>query len=360
MNGKKRSAFVWLSLLVAMCLLLSGCGSSGQPSTESVVDTESVAPSVSSESVEESADKGETILLRIYSGSTGGSWNTQASIVAKHLEGAMDNVRATVSPGNTLTNLAAVEEGDADIGIGYVSTTAGAINGEEAYGGKKYENVNHMISMAPLAATVFVRKDSDITSIEELKTKHVIPGDIGSIAEEYFRNIINMYGFTYDDIESSGGVVTYTSYADASQMLQDRNADATIVVSEHPYANILSLHAVAPVRLIGLREDVIQQLLQTYPGTIKLSIPGVGVYDTTEEEQVDTIGSLQSIYCRSDLNEEVVYQYCKAFYENIEEVAQSNANIAALTPESMLTGADSIPIHPGAQRFYDEWTDANK
>jgi len=57
--------------------------------------------------------------------------------------------------------------------------------------------------------------------------------------------------------------------------------------------------------------------------------------------------------CDGDLPEELVYRVTKAFWENIADVQKVHAKGQLITIETALDGI-SVPLHPGAARYYTE------
>jgi TRAP transporter TAXI family solute receptor len=278
------------------------------------------------------------------------------SALTQCLEQELGNVRTSVSPGGVISNIRYVENGEADVAMAYTNSDEAAVGG---YGSVTeegaYQNISHVLTMNPLYLTIMTRKDSDINSFEDLLGKHIIPGEANSIAEEFFRYALEGYGYTYDDITAQGGVITYASYGEGTTMVQDRNADVVVLFANHPNNNALTLDASVGVRLIPIDEAIADSIMQSMPGIVKATVPEIGVYSFTVDDQVLAIGSKQTIICNSSLSEEFVYNLCKVFYENLEAISVSEERIKSLTPETMFDGVIDIPIHPGAQKFYDEY-----
>ncbi len=56
---------------------------------------------------------------------------------------------------------------------------------------------------------------------------------------------------------------------------------------------------------------------------------------------------------RAALDEELVYQATKAFWEHIDELHAQGPAFGSITPESGLREIN-MPLHPGALRYYEE------
>lgn len=351
-----------LSLLAILAMLvtvgLGGCAqeSGGSAATESKTEAPAASAGTESSASESAAPTGETQLIRTLAGSTGGAWYSQMSALTQCLEEAMGNVRTSVSPGAVISNIRYVENGESDIAMAYTNSDEAAVGGYSSFEEEgAYSNICHILTMNPLYLTIMTRKDSDIETFADLLGKHIVPGEANSIAEEFFRYTLEAYGYTYDDIQKAGGVITYASYGEGTTMVQDRNADVVVLFANHPNNNSLTLDASTGIKLVNIDEPIADQIIDTMPGIVKATVPDVGVYNFTADDQVLAIGSKQTIICNKSLSEDLVYNLCKVFYENLEAISVSEARIKSLTPETMLDGVINIPVHPGAQKFYDEY-----
>ena len=68
---------------------------------------------------------------------------------------------------------------------------------------------------------------------------------------------------------------------------------------------------------------------------------------------VSTPAVMAILVCDADLPDETVYQFTKALWDNIEELYKVHAKAKLITLETALNGA-SVPVHPGAGKFYKE------
>lgn len=56
---------------------------------------------------------------------------------------------------------------------------------------------------------------------------------------------------------------------------------------------------------------------------------------------------------RADVDEDLVYNMCKALYENQEELVNAYAGCSFMTPENTVEFT-SFNLHPGAVRYFTE------
>jgi TRAP-type uncharacterized transport system substrate-binding protein len=70
-------------------------------------------------------------------------------------------------------------------------------------------------------------------------------------------------------------------------------------------------------------------------------------------EPVRTLGAVTILVTNKDLPDELVYQITKSLWEGREELIKVKDIWNQVVLEDALLGA-AIPVHPGAQRYYDE------
>ena len=85
---------------------------------------------------------------------------------------------------------------------------------------------------------------------------------------------------------------------------------------------------------------------------IQTTIPA-GTY-TGQTETANTFGVKCLIIVTADMDEDLVYDLCKAMNEHTEEMAAGNALLKDMTDPSFLCTQMPIPLHPGAEKYYGE------
>ncbi|HKM40221.1 MAG TPA: TAXI family TRAP transporter solute-binding subunit, partial [bacterium] len=77
-----------------------------------------------------------------------------------------------------------------------------------------------------------------------------------------------------------------------------------------------------------------------------------------QDEDVPTIGLLTTIICNADLSDDFVYEVTKIIYESGYQKDTYASSEAAGWPKvcniEEIVDATSIPLHPGAQKYFEE------
>jgi TRAP transporter TAXI family solute receptor len=105
------------------------------------------------------------------------------------------------------------------------------------------------------------------------------------------------------------------------------------------------------VDLLPLSEDKIPALLKDRPYLAVYAI-NAGTYRSLDKD-VQACGSPALWSVRHDLPEDLVYAMLKAVFEHMSTIAESHAQARTMSLQNALI-AMSVPLHPGAARYYKE------
>ncbi|WP_240793311.1 TAXI family TRAP transporter solute-binding subunit [Psychrobacillus vulpis] len=140
-------------------------------------------------------------------------------------------------------------------------------------------------------------------------------------------------------------------FGDAADGVQDGNIDISIGILGLPAASIESLQAsVGDVVMISLSDDAIAKIEES-SGYRRHTIPK-DTYDFLESD-IETVTAYAILMGNTDtIDEELGYELAKIMIEKANENTHAQAKQMIL--ENALRGAEGLPIHPGAKRYYEE------
>ncbi|MEC5422899.1 TAXI family TRAP transporter solute-binding subunit [Virgibacillus sp. C22-A2] len=140
-------------------------------------------------------------------------------------------------------------------------------------------------------------------------------------------------------------------FGDAADGVQDGNIDISIGILGLPAGSIESLQASAgDVKMLELSDDAIDYIEEN-SGYQRYTIPQ-DTYDFLESD-IETVTAYAILMGSTDtIDDELGYELAKSMVENAEE--NTHAQSAHMTLENALLGAEGLPIHPGAKRYYEE------
>ena len=288
--------------------------------------------------------------LRMVSGPSGGSWYPLGAKIMQVFDEKIDGVSTSNTSGGGIGNIKSVGGGDAEIGWSYAHTSYNGYTGKGKFK-KANPDVRHFATLYPAMFQVAVRSDSDIKSFADMKNANISPGKSNWTGTAFAESILKAYGFGFSDIKASGGTVHHVSYTESVALMKDGHVDVFMGATSMPQASFLELEHSPGVRFIGLPEDKLNEIIDANPGYI----PGVmpkGVYESVAED-IKTLGIVTNMVVHKDLPDDLVYNMCKVFWENHATFVEVKSVWKRVKQEDALNGA-AIPVHPGAQKCYDE------
>lgn len=160
------------------------------------------------------------------------------------------------------------------------------------------------------------------------------------------RLILEAYDLGEDDYNAY-----QEGFGDAADGVQDGNIDISIGVLGLPAGSIENLQAsVGDVKMLELSDDAIAYIEEN-SGYQRYTIPA-DTYDFMESD-VETVTAYAILMASTDtISEELGYELARIMVEHADE--NTHAQSAHMTLENALNGAEGLPIHPGAKRYYEE------
>lgn len=250
-----------------------------------------------------------------------------------------------------------VATGGIEFGVANLQEVNYALEGKEWFEGSVNPNLRIVGHVMPLVEAIFVRADSDIHTIADLRGKPMVDGYTAQ--NTILPQLDAMYGtagMTRADMQPVN-VPSVVGGADAFIA-----GDAVGFIFAHGAGKVREADAAVG----GLRALSIEETEENL-ATIRKFWP-VGFFATMQpgpnapgvEEEATFFAYPQVIFTHADVDEETVYQMTKAVYENKDVMVQTFPPFNAFNPDDMARDTGVSEFHPGAVRFYKEvgiWQD---
>ena len=250
---------------------------------------------------------------------------------------------------HTLTN---VRNGALDLGIVDSAMQYNAVNrtGQFEFFDISFENLRSLFSLNGIPFTVVARNGESLETLTDLKGKKINIGNPGSPQRQIMDNLMRIQGWDKKDFQVMEEL--------PATQLQDTLAlclgtvDAVVLFNVHPDPATKHMVDLCGARLMAVSESVVASLLSDGPFYATLSIPA-GTY-ASNRGTVPTFGLLETVITTEDLDEEAAYTLVKLVFEHVDRLIASHAVFSALVPDRMHSQGLSLPLHPGAERYYRE------
>jgi TRAP transporter TAXI family solute receptor len=281
----------------------------------------------------------------------GSLYHSTGTAVAK-LANDVAGLKATVYPFASATiYLPAVNAGEYAFGISNVEELRVAVLGIEQFKGRPYADLRATAILYPLRVAFFVRKDSPIKSIADLKGKRVVDGyssqkTIPPLLDALYATV----GMTRADVQ---GVNVPNVVGGADAFIQGK-VDAfffALGAAKVEEANA-SVGGIRALDVANTPENLAKVRQHFPPSYLRPEKPGprnVGVVEPIHALSYDGV-----LVASSKTPEDVVYRIVKAMHGHKKEMAAVFGAMNLFDPARMATALGPIEWHSGAVRFYKE------
>jgi TRAP-type uncharacterized transport system substrate-binding protein len=206
-----------------------------------------------------------------------------------------------------------------------------------------------------------VQKNSGIYSLDEIRKKKyplVVSTRAGGefhVTLYVINQILKAHGFSFDDIRKWGGMVLRVqSPSDPARAEHLRSGKVHAVFDE----GIKSWGAAAleaGMKFLPVRDDVLRKMQRLGFGGAALNKTA---FPNLDEEIATVDFSGWTFFCRQRLPAGIAYTMAKAIDRCRDKIEADHLDRKTMTMEEFCRGSEggplTIPLHPGAKRFYRE------
>ncbi|MGF1731867.1 TAXI family TRAP transporter solute-binding subunit [Photobacterium kasasachensis] len=260
------------------------------------------------------------------------------------------NVRCSVeSTGGSIYNVNTMRAGELDFGIVQSDWQYHGYNGTSKFKDQgAYKKLRAVFSIHTEPFNIIARTDSGINGVADLKGKRVNIGNPGSGDRATMGVVMDAMGWTNADFK----LASELKGSERSQALCDNKIDAFVYVVGHPNGSIKEATTSCEAKLVPATGAAIDKIVADNPYYAKSTVPG-GMYKGTNDD-VNSFGVAATLVSSTDVSDDVVYALVKSVFENFNTFKRLHPAFANLKPENMVKDGLSIPLHPGAERYYKE------
>jgi len=277
--------------------------------------------------------------LSLGTAGTGGIYYPIGGALASRLS-VSDSARQYTAEvtGGSVENVNRLREGQIDMGFSLAVTVYEAYHGERDYE-EPFRDLRIVAPLYPNLVHVLVPRGSTVNSLSELGGARISVGSAGSGTEQVARQILEAYGFSYEDVDAR-----YLTFSESAASLRDGAVDAAIISVGYPAAAVLEATTTGGARLIPLDNGPIQTLMDRYPYYATGRVPAEAYPGVTED--VPTVAMMNWIVARTDLDGGVVRRLLDILLNDREALAQ----VHEMAGQIRLNDLESapIPLHPAA------------
>ncbi|MCP3890225.1 MAG: TAXI family TRAP transporter solute-binding subunit [Desulfobulbaceae bacterium] len=299
-----------------------------------------------------SALSAERVFFGIATGGTGGTYYPLGGMLAQMISNKVmigdKKLSATAETGNaSVANATLLSRAGIESAFVAADILDAAYKGTKQFKGKDLKNLRALGALYPETVQLVVRASSGVKTFEDLKGKSISSGSPGSGQWQLLGDLLNSYGLDRkNDISED-----YSSFSQSVEKIKDGNLDASLITAGSPTASVLELANHHDIIILPLTGPAITELQKVQPYYANTILPANTYKGQTAD--VKTI-AVRAIWATHDkLDDETAYNVVKALYENTDTLAKVHVKGKEISIEKALESV-SIPIHPGAEKYYRE------
>jgi uncharacterized protein len=283
--------------------------------------------------------------VNVLTGGTSGVYYP-LGVALSEIYGEIDGVRSQVQATKaSVENLNLLQEGRGEIAFSLGDSVKLGVEGNtEAGFPGPLDKLRGIAAIYPNYIQIVASAESGIETLEDLAGKSLSVGAPASGTEINARTIFEAAGMSYDDL----GRVEYLPFAESVELIKNRQLDATLQSAGLGVASIRDLAASVDINVVAVPAEIVESIGSPY---LAATIPA-GTYDG-QEEDVPTAAVGNFLVSHDEVSEDLAYQMTKLLFENLDRLSAAHAAAGGIDPANALEGMP-LPLHPGAERYYQE------
>jgi len=281
----------------------------------------------------------------------GSIYHSSGSVIAKLLN-EKANVRATIQPyASPNVFIPAVNSGQMQLGLANIAEIAWAIEGKEHFEGRPHKELRAVAVMYPLRSAIFVRKDSPIKTLADLKGRPALDGFTSQkIIIPLLDAMYATVGMKRSDMRAVQ-VPNVVAGADAFAAGKSEMFFFAIGAAKPKEVDA----SVGGIRMLSLPNTPQAEAAAREhfpPGYLRLEKPSPVNTGVTEPAYSFAYDAL--VFAAAKTPEDVAYQTAKVMRENAKAMGEAFGPFRLFDPGAMAKEFAGVQYHPGAVKYYKE------
>lgn len=269
-----------------------------------------------------------------------------AKVIVEHAK-----LKATVTPQQS-HGQEVVNDGAAELSIATLSDVQQFVTGTGDWAGKgKKTNIRLIARIVPLRTAAYVRKDSPIKALADIKGKRI---SWGYHAQKAVQRVVlaqlATVGLGENDIMP---VLTQNIVVAADDFAAGKTDAFWFALGsakvKQTAATVGGIRALEVPNTPAAVKAMQKFVPGSYPVVVKPNPNLDGILAPTTVMAYDVV-----LFTRADLPDDVVYKIAKAVHDSKKEMAGVFAALRGFEPDDMHAGYEDLAYHPGAIKYFKE------
>ena len=285
----------------------------------------------------------------VASGPTSGVYYPLGGGLADVLTKFVPNLNATAgTTDGSMANLLLIGQGKADVAFSMADASWDAYKGQGKF--QKPVNVRALMVLYPNRMHVVTVDGTGITKMADLKGKRVSTGAPNSATQIMAYRVLEAYGidpekdFTRERLDPGK----------SAEAIKDRKLDAFFWVGGIPTPAVTDLGATPglKLKLIDHAEATDAMVKKYGPLYVKDVIPAKSYPGQETPNQIATVWNV--LLADEKMTDQLAYDIVKTVFDHKEDLIRVHAEAKNFDYKYQTPGAEVIPFHPGARKYFAE------
>ena len=220
-----------------------------------------------------------------------------------------------------------------------------AYNGRNEYG-KPFTSLRMVVFVNNTDLYFVVPEKSSVKSYTDVKGKRIGMGGPGSTPANTALFLFEQHGITKNDFKPY-----YYTYKETVEGIQDGSLDGGFVAGGYPIAAYTELATTHHVRIVPVDETLLKKITSEHPYYYQTVVKAKSYKGI--EQDTPIMGFTTAVFTHLGVNPDLIYRVVKNLFDHRADYYGIHSSAKDMTPETALKGA-SVPIHPGAEKYFKE------
>ena len=300
-------------------------------------------------------------LFRIGTGGLTGVYYPVGKLIAKGLtepaegkevretgvQGVPEHIGVAQNSAGSIENVQMVASGEIEAGIVQADVAAWALRSEHAFtGDKNVRVVRAVASLYPEKFQIVTRRDANISNVMGLQGKRISIDEIGSGTLAVMQIVLEAHGLSEKDL-----LPVYLKPVFTHDKMVKGDLQGFVMMAGAPMEAVTQLLEIG-ISLVPIAPEMASLIGKRFPYLVPAKIPA-GVYPGIPDTPTLQVHAL--LVVNSAMDDDLIYKVTAALWSErtLSLLKSGHPQGKSITPQTALTGI-SIPLHPGAERFYRE------
>lgn len=221
-----------------------------------------------------------------------------------------------------------------------------AYKGVGEYVGKPFSSLRHVVYVNGSELYFVVPENSPIKSYADVKGKRIGMGGPGSTVANTAHFLFEQSGIKKEDLKPY-----YFTYRETVEGIQDGSLDGGFVAGGYPVAAYTELSSRHSVRIVPVDDKVLKKTVAEHPYYYE-SLIRAKSYKGLEKD-TPVLGFTTATFTPEGVSADYIFRFLKNLFDHKDDYYAIHGSAKDMNAVTALRGL-SVPLHPGAEKYYKE------